>query len=136
LLNPKSRGAYSKEELLKKSVIEENQIKKIEKFWTKNIDVVFLDRKGTKPNTIYDLFQDVNTYRNRFSHYEAIWKPKAAKKNNSFNFESACDVLTKKFERTFNALTFCCPHTAQHLKNHIEQKFLDKISIYKKEFGE
>jgi hypothetical protein len=119
---------------------QKEQVKTIKNFWSDNINDIFPGRETKSIAEIFTTLKTTNNFRNRFSHYEPLWKPtyKQAQKVTSGQFlikdkfEQALFFLNDKRQKTLAALKICSPHIHHKLMNDLKilDHFDHKTTLY------
>ena len=139
LLHKENRGGVDTAFLKTLSSSEIEKIEKIEKFWGTHLDSIFKGRDGVSIKELHERLKDINTYRNRFSHYEPLWKPtgkqsfsmsKSPMFQSMSRFDLACMFLNDKFEKCLAVLKLCCPQTHLHVESQFKASFSEKMKFY------
>lgn len=137
LLFPINRGSLSELELAKYQEDEQKKLVRIEQFWGRELDTIFSGRNSDSIKTIFESLKDINNLRNRFSHFEPLWKPNkraAANIKPGEEFNEICKTLQKKHQKILSVLSLCCPETSKYLAKNTNSIFDEKIKFYKDEW--
>lgn len=138
LLAPENRCADVNLDQVQEGLLD--QVKSIRNFWSDNIDQIFPGREGKKLPEIFTNLKTINNFRNRFSHYEPLWKPTSRQSGRiatgsfvlSDKFEQALFFLNDKRQKTLAILKICSPEIHKKLTDDLKlvDHFDQKTAVY------
>lgn len=137
LLYPINRGAISASELSTLQQDEKDKLARIEKFWGNKLNDIFSGRNNKSIKNIFEELKDINALRNRFSHFEPLWKPNRRKSSHvkiGDEFNTSCNILHAKHQKILAAISICCPETSSFMSKNTIDIFNTKIAFYKEEW--